>query len=83
MGWIIYRCKYCKTEFEEKNKMEEHVVNILAGGQSENFCMLMMLERQLENLMNLEMLKIKKNTLITYFHMHLITILKRWITQTF
>ena len=57
MGWIIYRCKYCKTEFKEKNKMEEHVVNILAGGQSENFCMLMMLERQLENLMN-EWLKI-------------------------
>ena len=52
MGWIIYRCKYCKTEFEKKNKMEEHVVNILAGGQSEIFCMLMMLERQLENLMN-------------------------------
>ena len=32
--------------------MEEHVVNILAGGQSNKFCMLMMLERQLENLMN-------------------------------
>ena len=52
MGWILYRCKYCKTEFEAKNKMEEHVVNILAGGQSDKFCMLMMLERQLENLMN-------------------------------
>ena len=52
MEWILYRCKYCKTEFDTKNKMEEHVVNILTGGRSDKFCMLMIIRRQLENLWN-------------------------------
>ena len=52
MEWIIYRCKYCKTEFHTKNKMEEHVVNILTGGRSDKFCILMMIKRQLEKLIN-------------------------------